>query len=169
MRSGTLTMSVLLLCGSAAIAQDISLPRATLEDGFKKAECTVDFEGAAKEAESFDLGGGKKLFLVNCWSAAYQSGSIAFVADASRARLQTFQTFDGKRFKPFASLSGGDYDPDKKTLNSFYKGRGIGDCGSMGEWKWNGAEFKMSAYFYKAKCDGQSFDGGKRWQVFPRR
>jgi hypothetical protein len=168
MRSGTLATSVLLLCGSAANAQDISLPRATLEDGFKKAECTVDFESAAKETESFDLGGGKKLFVVDCWSAAYQSGSIAFVADAAGARLVMLQTYDGKRFKPFASLSGG-YDPDKKTLNSYYKGRGLADCGSMGEWKWNGTEFKMSAYFYKAKCDGQVFDGGKRWQIFPRR
>jgi hypothetical protein len=154
----------------AAIAQDNSLPRAAIEDGFKKAECTVALEDAAAEPQSFDLGDRKKLFLVSCWSAAYQAGSIAFVSDrAGQARLLTFQDWNGKRFAPNQSLSEADFDAKRKTLSSYYKGRGIGDCGSMGEWTWTGTDFKLSKYFYKGKCDGRDFSGGRRWHIFPRR
>ena len=155
---------------AGALAQDASLPRAAIEDGFKKAECSLPIEDVLTEQQSFDLGDGKRLFLVSCWRAAYQSGSIAFITEgAGPPRLLTFQDWNGKSFAPMQSLSEADFDPAKKTLNSFHKGRGIGDCGSMGEWKWNGADFKLSAYFYKEKCDGKLFAGGKRWQIFPRR
>lgn len=155
---------------AAATAQDATLPRAAIEDGFKKAECTVDLEAAAKDPQSFDLGAGKTLFLVSCWRAAYQSGSIALVAErAGPPRLLTFQSWNGKRLVPIASLTEADFDPTKKTLGSYHKGRGIGDCGSIGEWKWTGSEFKLAKYFSKEKCDGRPFDGGRRWQVFPRR
>lgn len=153
-----------------ALAQDAALPRAALEDGFKKAECTVPIEDAAAEPQSFDLGDGKTLVLVSCWRAAYQSGSIAFVRDRTgAARLLTFQDWNGKRFAPTQSLSEADFDADKKTLGSYHKGRGIGDCGSMDEWAWTGTEFKLAKYFYKEKCDGRDFSGGRRWQIFPRR
>jgi Protein of unknown function (DUF1176) len=170
MKRGAAIVAVLLVCGSAALAQGNSLPRAAIEDGFKKADCTVELEAAARDPQSFDLGAGKTLFLVNCWRAAYQSGSIALVADgASAPRLLTFQSWDGKRFTRLQSLSEADYDPGKKTLSSYHKGRGIGDCGSMGEWTWTGSEFKLAKYFFKEKCDGRPFDGGRRWQIFPRR
>jgi len=152
------------------MAQDATLPRDAIEKPFAKAECSLPIEDAIGEQQSFDLGDGKKLFLVSCWSAAYQSGSIALVSEgAAPPRLLTFQTWDGKRFVPFASLSEADFDADKKTLSSYHKGRGIGDCGSMGEWTWTGSDFKLAKYFYKEKCDGRDFSGGRRWQIFPRR
>jgi hypothetical protein len=155
---------------AGALAQDAALPRAAIEDGFKKAECSLPIEDVLTDQQSFDLGNGKKLFLVNCWRAAYQSGSIVFFADgAVPPRLLTFQSWDGKKFVPFDAPSEAEFDLEKKTLSSFHKGRGIGDCGSMGEWTWTGTAFKMSAYFYKEKCDGKPFAGGKRWQIFPRR
>jgi hypothetical protein len=158
-----------LLCGPA-LAQDNPLPRAAVENGFKTAECTVPLEGAVTEQQSFDLGNGKKLFLISCWRAAYQSGSIALVTDGAGApRLLTFQSWDGKRFAPIPSLSEADFDPNKRTLSSYHKGRGIGDCGSVGEWNWTGTDFKLAKYFYKEKCDGRAFSGGRRWQIFPRR
>ncbi len=64
---------------------------------------------------------------------------MMFVADAAgMARPLTFQDWDGKKFIPVKSLTAADFDPEKKTLSSHYKGRGIGDCGALGEWKWNG-------------------------------
>ena len=162
--------AAMLLGVPAALAQDNSLPRATLEDAFKKVECTVPLEEAASSPESFDLGGGKKLFVVNCWRAAYQSGAIVLVTDgAGPARLLTFQGWNGKKFEIMQSLSEADFDPEKKIIASFHKGRGIGDCGSMGEWAWTGNDFKLKTYFFKEKCDGQPFNNVRRWQIFPRR
>lgn len=170
MRRAAPIIAALLLYGSAAMAQDAALPRAAIDDGFKKADCTVPIEDAAAEPQSFDLGDGKTLFLASCWRAAYQSGSIAFVSDrAGEARLLTFEDWNGKRFVPTQSLSEADFDPGKKTLSSYHKGRGIGDCGAMGEWAWTGADFKLAKFFYKEKCDGRDFSGGRRWQIFPRR
>lgn len=156
----------------AALAQsaDGGLPRAAIENAFKKAtECLVPIEDAAKSADVYDLGGGKKLFIVKCWSAAYQSGSVVFVMDgAANARLMTFQDWDGKKFAPAFSLSEADFDPNGKTISMFHKGRGIGDCGSMATWSWTGSEFKLKVYFFKEKCDGRSFAGERRWRIFPR-
>jgi hypothetical protein len=61
----------------------------------------------------------------------------------------TFSDWDGKRFVPARILTEIDFDPDKKTISSFYKGRGIGDCGSTATWSWTGSEFKLKDYFFK--------------------
>jgi hypothetical protein len=171
--TGSLIAAVVSIClPTAALAQaaDAVLPRAAIEDGFKKAECSVPIEDAAKEPDSYDLGGGQKLFVVSCWRAAYQSGSLVFVMDGSgQARLLTFQHWNGKKFTPDFSLSEADFDPNGKAISMFYKGRGIGDCGAMATWNWTGSEFKLKDYYFKEKCDGRSFAGERRWRIFPRR
>ena len=167
-----LAMMVVLAVPASAMAQakNGGLTRAAIEDGFKKAECTVPIEDAAAEPDSYDLGDGQKLFLVSCWRAAYQAGSIVFVTDhVGQVRLLTFQDWNGKSFAPVQSLSEADFDPNKKTISMFYKGRGVGDCGSMAEWSWTGTDFKLKTYFFKEKCDGKSFASERRWQIFPRR
>jgi hypothetical protein len=154
----------------SAQTTDGALPRAAIEDGLKKAECSVPIEDTAKAPDSFDLGAGQKLFIVSCWQAAYQSGSIVYVMDsAGAARLMTFQDWNGKKFAPAMSLSEVDFDPNGKTISMFYKGRGVGDCGSMATWNWTGSEFKLKEYYFKEKCDGRSFAGKRRWRIFPRR
>lgn len=163
-------LAVALPAAALAQAKDAGLPRAAIEEGFKKAECSVPIEDAAKAPDSFDLGGGQKLFIVSCWQAAYQSGSIVYVMDsAGAARLMTFQDWNGKKFAPAMSLSEADFDPNGKTISMFYKGRGVGDCGSMATWNWTGREFKLKEYYFKEKCDGRSFAGERRWRIFPRR
>ena len=156
----------------AAPAQSVDggLPRAAIKDTFTKSECSLPIDDAVRDQQVFDLGSGKKLFLVNCFLAAYQSGGIAFVTEGTGAPRQlTFSDWDGKRFVPAKILTEIDFDPDKKTISSFYKGRGTGDCGSMATWSWTGGEFKLKDYFFKEKCDGRSFGGERRWRIFPRR
>ena len=174
MHTGIRLIATAIVLGfpAAAMAQakDSGLPRAAIEDAFKKAECTVALEDATAKPDSYDLGDGQRLFIVSCWQAAYQAGSLVFVTDrAGQARLMTFKDWDGKKFAPVQSLSETDFDPDKKTISMFYKGRGIGDCGSMATWSWSGTDFKLQSYFFKKKCDGHSFAGQRRWQIFPRR
>jgi hypothetical protein len=52
-------------------------------------------------------------------------------------------------------------------MRSFAKGRGAGDCGTIGEWKWTGSDFKLARYWSKPDCDGEPFDDDAKWQVFP--
>ena len=140
-------LALVLVCSAAiALAQGAVPPRTTIEEAFKAtADCTVPIEEAAEAPDSFDLGGGQTLIIVKCWGAAYQFGQIIFVTDATgKARLLTFQDWDGKRFAFAKSLTGADFDPGKKTLSSFCKGRGVGDCGSMATWSWTGIRRRIS-------------------------
>jgi hypothetical protein len=160
-----------LAISAAAAAQSASLPRKAIEDTLRDTpECSVPIEEASEAPQSFDLGAGQKLFIVKCWAAAYQFGYMALVMDqAGDVRQMTFQDWDGKRYRPMTYLAGADFDPASKTMNSFFKGRGLGDCGSLGSWQWTGSVFKLKAYYYKAECDGKSFARERRWRIFPRR
>ncbi|MCL6707040.1 DUF1176 domain-containing protein [Pseudomonas sp. R2.Fl] len=55
-----------------------------------------------------------------------------------------------------------DYDPTTRTISSFYKGRGIGDCGTLLEWtvdltRWDGV-LVLKQQRTKDDCDGQYVD-----------
>ncbi|MCX5496303.1 DUF1176 domain-containing protein [Kaistia dalseonensis] len=52
------------------------------------------------------------------------------------------------------SLVNPDFDAKTLQLSSFAKGRGIGDCGSIGEWVWDGSVFRMLSYQALDDCNG---------------
>ena len=155
---------------SAAQAQDAPLSRAAIEADFTKLDCFVDLDEAVRDQQSFDLGSGKKLVLLLCLRGAYQGSSIAYAVEGTAPPL--LLTFPGAargRLKPSAFVTEADFDPATKEMSGFAKGRGIGDCGSMGTWSWTGTAFKLKSFFYKEKCDGRPFAGQERWRVFPPR
>ena len=70
------------------------------------------------------------------------------------------------------SVTAPEFNAKEKTLTSLHKGRGPGDCGSAGEWKWNGRDFLLQKYWLKVDCNGKRFDPKRRpneWLVFPKR
>ena len=75
-----------------------------------------------------------------------------------------------KRLDWSYSLSNPDYDPATKKLGMGHKGRGMGDCGVTGQWKWTGKDFRLIGYWSKPNCDGNPFDDDDRkWRVYPLR
>jgi hypothetical protein len=173
-----LAIVIFCLFASSALAQQkVVLPRALVADAFKKAECDVGLDEALKDLEAAgDLSDGLKLVEVSCWRAAYNFGSILFAFEPSapdKARLLSIRTL-GEKNKLISTyqLSSPSYDEKTKTLSSFHKGRGVGDCGSSGEWRWNGKDFELKRYWNKDECDGQPFDVEEqpaRWLVYPPR
>ncbi len=166
---------VVLLMPLAAAAQTPA-PRATIAAGLRTAACSVKLEEAMKEiGDVEDLGNGLKFVTVPCWKAAYNFGYILYAYDPKKpnsARLLRFQVWDKTALKWQYALGLPSYDADTKRLRSFYKGRGIGDCGSAGAWLWNGKEFALESYWLKVDCDGDLFDPEEvpdKWRVFPRR
>jgi hypothetical protein len=157
--------------------QKVTLPKALVEDAFKRAECEIDLDEALEKAEAIgELGGGLKLVEVYCWRAAYNSGSILFALDPAaldRTRHLTFRSYGAKdKSVVVYQLSSPGYDGKNKTLSSFHKGRGVGDCGTSGRWRWNGKDFELRRYWNKDKCDGQVFDVDEypnRFLVYPPR
>jgi hypothetical protein len=157
--------TVLFLLAAPLHAQD-RLPAGAAAAAFKQAKCTVAFNDALAKAEPFDLEAGKTLYKVECWRMAYQTGSILLLDDgAGPVRPLTFQGWNGKKFEPELTLSDVDYVPQSKTLTSYRKGSAEADCGTIGVWRWTGADFKMTGYWYKAKCDGYPFSGQPRYRI----
>ncbi len=113
----------------------------------------------AEESFAADLGGGRTLWGIVCASGAYNVDFALFVEDPSRAANR----FDPLLFAAFVeslgwtgvdTLTNAAYDPEKRQLTAFDKGRSQGDCGAYGAWEWVGEAFRMIEYRAKEECDG---------------
>ena len=111
------------------------------------------------------LSAGLVLYSLPCWRAAYQEGDMYYLggADAKSAKRLSFEVVDektGQLVENLASLSdgGGLDDSNPTSLSSFYKGRGIGDCGTMASWTWTGSKFRLSSYAMMPECRGVNSD-----------
>ncbi len=136
------------LTGRAAVAEETALPAAVIAEGMRTAECDEP-ANADSVIDTSDLGGGQSLVEVRCLTGAYQGASIFFVMPAGapeRARLLRFPEPSKDGFTSSPSLNGPEFDPATRIMRSLYKGRGVGDCGTIGEWKWAGADFKLARY-----------------------
>lgn len=165
-------LAILALIGAvgSARAEAIKVPLSVIEAGWRQAKCSVELKDEERDGES--LGGGFLIVEVYCWRAAYQAGSIFFAVDPKaphKARLLKFPTWEGRRLASDFSITSAEYEPKGRTMGSFHKGRGIGDCGSMAFWKWNGKDFTLTKQWRKSNCDGNPFDDSRRWQVYPPR
>ena len=63
-------------------------------------------------------------------------------------------------------LFGAYFDPETLTLSSFFKGRGLGDCGTAGIWRWDEFAFRLEAFYAKSECDG-TIELGDFPQIWP--
>jgi len=160
----------------SAQAQTIKLPEPLLKQAFEKAECDIEFDEVNKELEFIgQLSGRLKLLEVYCWRAAYNFGNIFFAVDPANpgsARLLEFQTpGEAGDLVRTNQLSNPAYDEKKKVISSFHKGRGIGDCGTAGNWRWNGKEFVLTRFWHKNECDNEPFfdelDPLNKYLVYP--
>lgn len=111
---------------------------------------------------------------MKCEHGPYNVAMILFAFDPAQpaaARLLRFPAPDENRKEEWQQyrLTFPEYDPKAKRLHSFHKSRGLGDCGSAGEWRWTGKEFRLNGYWITKNCDGRLFDASKlnRWRVFP--
>jgi hypothetical protein len=113
----------------------------------------------ADQSFAADLGGGRTLWAIVCTSGAYNVEFVLFVEDPSKAadRFEPllFATFvESIGWTGVDSLSNVTYEPEKRRLKAFEKGRKAGDCGTVGLWEWAGAAFRMLEYRAKEECDG---------------
>lgn len=166
---------LLAILAAPAAAKEAYLPRGVIAAGLETADCELPIDKVT-ELDPQDLGGGLKLVQVSCWSAAYNFGGILFAVDPktrAKARLLQFQTVSGeKKLETVYSLTLPKFDAKTKVLSTYHMGRGVGDCGEIGEWRWTGRDFTLTGYWNKADCDGKVFDIDNRdpkWRVFPFR
>ena len=113
----------------------------------------------ADQSFAADLGQGRVLWGIVCASGSYNVDFALFIEDPSKA-ADRFEPLMFAAFVESIGWTGVDtlanvaYDPEKRELKAFDKGRGAADCGQVGLWEWVGAAFRMIEYRAKEECDG---------------
>ncbi|WPP04621.1 DUF1176 domain-containing protein [Methylocella tundrae] len=88
-------------------------------------------------------------------AAAYNFRYRFWIADAGRATLAAFK-IPGKSDADPAELVSPYLLEDGLTLGAEDKGRGVGDCGEISEWAWDGAAFQLIRFRQMNECRGVS-------------
>jgi len=91
-----------------------------------------------------------------CSSGAYNFGYKFFTSDdAGRSpRAVTFPYAKGAQEADTVYVVNADFDPESLIISAFEKGRGLGDCGSLLQWVWNGGAFVLLRQDIMSDCRG---------------
>ncbi len=104
---------------------------------------------------SFRLDADTSLHLIPCWAGAYNYGYTAYMQNEYEIEQLLFASYiDDLGWTGTKYLVNPYFNERYNRLRDFYKGRGIGDCGSVGLWQWDKYSFSLLRYEYKAKCGG---------------
>lgn len=144
------------LPGGDALAAAVRAAQAAL---LKLHEC--DLEPDRADA-AYRLSDRRALVLLGCGRFAYQTSSLAFTVDPGRpdaARLLILPQPPLVAAPDSADALGEHvslaFDPERSTLTELSKGRGMADCGSLTEWAFDGAAFRLSAFAWQQRCGGE--------------
>jgi hypothetical protein len=123
--------------------------------------CALDEPDHAAEPETLaPLSDGHILVAVGCGHGAYNFESAFGIAHAGEpprveAAALALPTVDGVGTGGMSdSLTNGHFDPATARLVFFYKGRGLGDCGSSGAYVWTGGSFELAEWRSMPECRG---------------
>jgi hypothetical protein len=102
-----------------------------------------------------------------CGNGAYNIFTSVFVVDETgRVRPAAFDA--GTGMDPDGAdpnmLVNADWDAKRRRLTGFAKGRGLGDCGTMQEYAWNGRDFRLAEQRDMGECRG-SIDYITTWRA----
>lgn len=123
----------------------------------RESGCSAVDNGPVSQ-ESHPLDASNTLILLSCGAGAYNLSTVAYVANAAARRSIRLATFDAD--VGFSDGSGpkllvnADYDPVRRSLVTYNKGRGLGDCGSSETLVWDGARFRLTEASAMGECRG---------------
>lgn len=130
----------------------------------KVTDCTSD-EGEMATAESFRVDAATTMVLLSCGHGAYNMSSVPLILTGSgKTRAIRIAPFDysggvsDSKTAPYALLTNAGWDDASARLQSYAKGRGIGDCGTAESWVWDGRKLRLIEYTAMDECRG-AFDG----------
>jgi hypothetical protein len=119
--------------------------------------CTDDLPD--NKPSYYRLDAAHSLAIVPCMLGAYQGASVIAVVDDKGkwqpARIERAEKLDGPPDSFWTyTVTEAEYDPKTRTLDSYAKGRGLGDCGTLASWVWDGKMFRLSSYQALTVCLG---------------
>ncbi|WP_099240063.1 DUF1176 domain-containing protein [Synechococcus sp. BDU 130192] len=137
------------------------------------------FESELTEAASNVYRVGEDEYLVHlvCGSTAYQllQNYFLYRRDEDQFDLTPlpityfYQDTDQQLIKETEVTRAGysEYDPSSQTISIFTKGRGLGDCGSLGFYQFTGTDLSLNRFLLKDECDGNYIEPINYPQVYP--
>jgi hypothetical protein len=137
----------------------------------RAADCDPEIGGRDNRLEVRPLDARTTLALVLCTGGAYNMTSLVLVAqrpDGSDLRPARFDysASNGERTGAHVPPDGAYWDEEQGRLASFFKGRGLGDCGAGQRWAWDGAMFRLIHAEAMGECRG-STDYITLWRAQP--
>ncbi len=129
----------------------------------KSGQC--EGEEGGHDASAYRIDAKTVLVLVPCGSGAYNFSSAPVLLRGTSFTLASFDSpvgFGEEGGPPM--LVNADWDPKTRTLSSFAKGRGLGDCGTSAEFAWDGARFRLIEQHEMGECRG-SPDWIRTWKA----
>ncbi|MFD2264119.1 DUF1176 domain-containing protein [Lacibacterium aquatile] len=123
-------------------------------------ECSLENPAEQAQPEAVRLTDTKILWSAVCNIAAYNIDSIFFIEEAGSLKPAVFASpkLDAPGTEETNSLTLAEVEPQGRTVSSFARGRGFGDCGVSGDWIWDGVEFRLTAYHFMPECKGVQFE-----------
>ena len=124
----------------------------------RRARCEDLPAGAPGYPDSQALGGGATLVMVPCSTGAYNLSSALFVLEKGAWRPAEADAPTG-----FAATPAGEGAPVPSVVNgrwqggeltSYAKGRGLGDCGVVQVFVWDGTRLRLSEQSEMGECRG---------------
>lgn len=138
----------------------------------KPLECTDSETSAEPTYARLDAATSLALLPAPCGNGAYNFYSFALLIDnAGKVRDAVFDAQAGMGGEDPSQIDNmtvnADWDVKKRRLTTYAKGRGLGDCGSMSEFAWDGRRFRLSKLEVMGECRG-STDYIRTWQAAVR-
>lgn len=102
------------------------------------------------------LGGGTTLVLLPCDAGAYNLIAAVYVVTNGKAAPARFDAPTGfsPDPQPVPSVVNGRWKDG--LLHTYAKGRGLGDCGSMQQFAWDGRRFRLADQHDMGECRGNT-------------
>lgn len=101
------------------------------------------------------LGGRDALVLLQVSRGAYNFAYIAYYVPGGNAKNAQPLSFPAPgRHAASEVLVNAGFDPTTRKLGFFNKARGLGDCGTTGEYAWTGKAFALVEYAAMSTCEG---------------
>ncbi len=120
------------------------------------AECDIDSNAGNYELVVARLAPGKLFWGVPCSAGAYNVFYEMFLTDekGGDAKPAIPPYAPGAEDEPTNELMNISFDPAKQRFSNFDKMRGIGDCGAMSDWVWDGTAFRLVTQYMMPDCHG---------------
>lgn len=148
----------------------LAIPPTRLAEVRRSLGCLASEMGGEDNADTAALGNGRTLVLMSCGAGAYNYNSVPLIAwregqeiRIEEARLDVPKS-EGVDEKLRYYLTNSEWDPDRRMIHEYAKGRGLGDCGVRSSYVWTGDIFRLAEQEEMSECRG-TFEYLTTWRA----